>query len=36
MTFPCKVYYPGSSKVLIAKDAKELEALLRIGWKESK
>lgn len=34
--FPCKVYYPrdkGSSKVLTAKDADELDGLVRIGWK---
>jgi hypothetical protein len=33
---PCKVYYPrdtGPDKVLTAKDADELDALLRIGWK---
>jgi len=34
--FPCKVYYPREGKpdkVLIAKDADELDSLLRIGWK---
>jgi hypothetical protein len=33
---PCKVYYPrdkGPDKVLTAKNADELESLLRIGWK---
>jgi hypothetical protein len=34
--FPVKVYYPrenGEPKVLIAKDADELDGLLRVGWK---
>lgn len=34
--FPVKVYYPrdnGPSKVLTAKDADELDGLVRIGWK---
>jgi hypothetical protein len=34
---PCKVYYPRDNnrpdKVLVAKDADELDSLLRIGWK---
>jgi len=35
--FPVKVYYPqekGEPKVLFAKNQAELDALLRIGWKE--
>lgn len=38
MTFPCKVYYPrpgNTPKVLTARTQQELEALLRIGWKET-
>jgi hypothetical protein len=33
MKFPVKVTYPGSEKTLTARDQKELDALLRIGWK---
>lgn len=36
MTFPVKVHYPrgdGTFKELMAKDQKELDGLMRIGWK---
>lgn len=36
MSVPCKVYFPredGEDKVLTATTDKELETLLRIGWK---
>jgi len=37
MKFPVKVTYLGSEKTLTAKDQRELDGLLRIGWKlESK
>jgi hypothetical protein len=39
MSTPCKVYYarPGKDpKVLTARTAEELAALLRIGWKTEK
>ena len=35
--FPVKLYYPradGTLKILSAKDQKELDGLMKIGWKK--